>query len=138
MRLYPPAPFLSRYTPDEITLGVEQLPAGTVIVMPLFAIHRHRKLWEDPGRFDPHRFLPAAEARHARTQFMPFGFGPRICIGAAFAMPEATVLLATVIRAARFGWDGRHAPEPVSRVTLRPKGGMPLEVVVLNSKTVQS
>ena len=131
LRLYPPAPFLSRTTPEEITLGGERLAAGTVIVMPLFAIHRHRKLWDDPDRFDPDRFLPAAEARHARTQFMPFGFGPRICIGAAFAMMEATAILAALVRGARFSWDGRHVPEPVSRVTLRPAGGMPLGVDII-------
>ncbi len=130
MRLYPPAPFISRYTPEGATLAGETLPPGTVIVMPVFAIHRHRKLWDDPDRFDPDRFLPEAEARHVRTQFMPFGFGPRICIGASFAMLEATAILATLVRGARFTWDGRHLPEPVSRVTLKPKGGMPLGVEV--------
>jgi cytochrome P450 len=59
---------------------------------------------------------------------MPFGFGPRTCIGMSFAMIEATAILATLVRAARFEWDGKHLPEPVSRVTLRPKGGMPLSV----------
>ena len=94
----------------------------------MFAVHRHRKLWDDPDRFDPARFESAREALHARTQFMPFGFGPRTCIGGTFAMMEATAILATLVRRARFEWDGVHAPEPISRVTLRPKGGMPLHV----------
>ena len=61
-------------------------------------MHRHRKLWEDPDRFDPERFTPEREAKYARTQFMPFGFGPRTCIGGTFAMMEATAILATLVR----------------------------------------
>src|SRR5690606_5815579 len=98
------------------------------IVIPIYAIHRHRVLWEDPDRFDPDRFLPEREKAMPRTQYMPFGAGPRICLGMSFAQVEAVVLFATFVRAARFHWDGRHAPEPISRVTLRPKGGMPLGV----------
>ncbi len=129
MRLYPPAPVLGRMTTRPIELGGHQFPAGAIIVIPVWAIHRHRALWDDPDRFDPDRFLPEPEAAMKRTQFMPFGFGPRTCIGMSFAMMEATVLLAGLVRDNRFGWDGRHKPEPVSRVTLRAKGGMPLHVV---------
>jgi cytochrome P450 len=91
-------------------------------------VHRHKKLWDDPDRFDPSRFAPEREAGYARTQFMPFGFGPRTCIGGTFAMMEATAILATLVRHARFEWDGVHEPEPLSRITLRPRGGMPLKV----------
>jgi cytochrome P450 len=97
----------------------------------IYCIHRHRALWTDPDRFDPSRFAPEREAAYPRTQFMPFGAGPRICLGASFAMAEATAILATLIRGARFEWDGRHSPEPVSRVTLQPRGGMPLKVTAL-------
>lgn len=130
MRLYPPAPIMARAPSRPLTLGGQTIPVGAQIVVPIFAIHRHRGLWQDPDRFDPDRFLPAAEKARPRTQFMPFGAGPRICIGQAFAMIEAKVILATLVRSARFAWDGRHLPEPVSRVTLRPKGGMPLGVRV--------
>lgn len=133
LRLYPPAPIMSRMTARKITLGGHELPKGALIIIPVFAVHRHHRLWADPDRFDPDRFLPEAEADHVRTQFMPFGFGPRTCIGMAFAMIEATVLLASFVRAARFEWDGLHLPEPVSRVTLQPKGGMPLRVTVLGN-----
>ena len=128
MRLYPPAPVLTRLAAEDVDLGGKRIAAGTLIIVPIFAIHRHRKLWEDPDRFDPERFSPEREARYARTQFMPFGFGQRTCIGSVFAMMEAIAILATLVRGARFEWDGVHAPEPVSRVTLRPKGGMPLKV----------
>ncbi len=128
MRLYPPAPVLSRTVGRDLELGGHRLAVGTLIIVPVYAIHRHRKLWTDPDRFDPDRFLPENESDHLRTQFMPFGFGQRTCIGMSFAMLEATAVLATLVRGARFDWDGRHLPEPISRVTLQPKGGMPLVV----------
>ena len=131
MRLYAPVPVMSRLSVEPVNLGGYALPAGGIVIIPIFCIHRHRRLWEDPDRFDPTRFTPEREAGFARTQFMPFGAGPRICLGSAFAMTEATVILATLIRAARFEWDGKHVPEPVSRVTLQPRGGMPLKVTVL-------
>lgn len=130
MRLYPPAPVMTRITLAPMRLDDAELPAGTTIVIPIYALHRHEKLWESPGTFDPVRFTPEREAKYARAQFMPFGFGPRICIGMSFAMIEATLLLATFVRAAQFGWDGAHLPEPVSRITLRPRGGMPLIVTI--------
>jgi cytochrome P450 len=131
MRLYPPAPFMSRIATRPLTLGGEAVPKGAMIMMSIYAIHRHRRLWSDPDRFDPTRFTPEREASYPRGQFMPFGAGPRICLGAAFAMAEATVVLAALLRGARFDWDGRHEPQPVSRVTLQPTGGMPLRVTPL-------
>ena len=128
MRLYPPAPIMTRLAAQDMTLGPVTIKAGTLVVIPIFAVHRHRKLWEDPDRFEPARFAPEREAKYARTQFMPFGFGPRTCIGGTFAMMEGGAILATLVRRARFEWDGVHAPEPISRVTLRPRGGMPLKV----------
>ncbi len=131
MRLYPPAPMLARTPLARETIAGHDVAPGEQILMPVFAIHRHRRLWTDADRFDPDRFLPERAEAYRRTQYMPFGAGPRICIGASFALVEAKVLLASLIRAARFGWDGQHAPEPQSRVTLRPKGGMPLAVEML-------
>jgi cytochrome P450 len=128
MRLYPPAPVMTRVNAAGVDIGGKWLPSPTLIVMPIFIIHRHRALWDDPNRFDPDRFLPEKEAQYPRTQFMPFGYGQRICIGSSFAILEATAILVTLLQNAHFDWDGRHAPEPVSRVTLRPKGGMPLIV----------
>jgi cytochrome P450 len=128
MRLYPPAPAMTRQAACTTELGGETIPEGANIVISIFVVHRHRRLWDDPDRFDPERFAPERRGKIARTQFMPFGFGPRTCIGASFAMMEGVAILATLVRGAELEWDGRHLPEPLSRVTLRPKGGMPLRV----------
>ena len=128
MRLYPPVPVITRVSTEDVELGGKHLPKPTLIVIPMYAVHRHRSLWTDPDRFDPDRFLPENETKYPRTQFMPFGYGQRVCIGSSFAILEATAILATLLQSVRFEWDGRHEPEPVSRVTLRPKGGMPLIV----------
>jgi cytochrome P450 len=131
MRLYPPAPVMTRVCAADAELGGHAIGRGMLVVIPIFAMHRHRRLWDDPDRFDPERFSPEKAKKLPRTQFMPFGFGERTCIGMSFAMLEAIVLLATLVRGARLAWDGRHAPQPVSRVTLRPHGGMPLIVTRL-------
>jgi cytochrome P450 len=128
MRLYPPVPVLTRIAKDDVELGGQRLARGTLVVMPIYAIHRHRRLWADPDHFDPDRFAPEQEVRYSRYQFMPFGAGPRICVGASFAMIEATAILATLVRGARFQVPDNYEPMPISRVTLRPKGGMPLRV----------
>ena len=130
MRLFPPVPLMSRQAVADATLGGHAVRVGTSVVMPIYAIHRHARRWEDPDAFDPARFAPEREARIPRYQYMPFGAGPRICIGQAFAMIEATAMLATFVANARFApLDGRE-PEPVARVTLVPKGGMPLRVAM--------
>ena len=132
MRLYPPVPAMTRVNREPAEIAGITFPDPALIVIPIYAVHRHKALWEDPDKFDPDRFLPEREAKMARTQFMPFGAGPRVCIGAAFALVEATAVLATLIASARFEWDGKHLPEPVSRITLHPKGSMPLVVTPLS------
>ena len=131
MRLYPAVPAMTRVNLHAAEIGGTKLPEPALIVIPIYIIHRHRKLWDDPDRFDPDRFLSEREAKHHRMQFMPFGVGPRVCIGAQFAMTEAVAVLATLLQSARVSWDGQHAPEPISRVTLHPAGGMPLIVSLL-------
>jgi cytochrome P450 len=128
MRLYPPAPVMARICRRRTKLGEIAIAPGTMIIIPIYAIHRHRALWHDPDRFDPLRFAGGRDEVFPRTKYMPFGAGARTCIGAAFAMTEAAVLLATFVRAARVTCDASLAPEPISRVTLRPRGGMPLHI----------
>ena len=128
MRLYPPISSIVRIPIKDVELGGKQLKAGSFIIIPIFAIQRHRQLWDDPDRFDPDRFSPEREGQYSRYQYMPFGAGPRVCIGGSFAMIEAVAMLATFVRAAHFEVTVGHVPTPVSRVTLMPSGGMPLKV----------
>jgi cytochrome P450 len=131
MRLYPPAPSIARTFVNPATIGGIEFEPGDLAIVPIFHIHRHRSLWDDPDRFDPSRFTPEREKTYPRTQYMPFGAGPRICMGGAFAMAEGVTILAEIIRAARFECMGQQLPEPISRVTLRPRGTLTLHVGML-------
>jgi len=128
MRLYPPVPQIARVAGADVTLGGVPLRAGTIIQIPIYVLHRHRALWHAPERFDPERFSFENESALPSCQFMPFGMGPRICSGAAFALVEATVLLATFLRAARFERVNGFVPQPAARVVLVSKNGMRLAV----------
>ncbi len=128
MRLYPPAPVLSRLAVKDCQFSGVKVAAGSHIVVPIYAVHRHTRLWRDPDRFDPERFSPDLAKEIDRYQYLPFGGGPRICIGMAFAMIEATVLLARFLQRFSFEAAAGYGPEPISRVTLRPRGGMQLTV----------
>ncbi len=130
MRLYPPVPMMTRQAVADSRIGERAIPKGTSVLMSIFAIHRHAKRWERPHEFDPSRFAPSREASIPRYQYMPFGAGPRICIGMPFAMIEATAILATFLQNANFEWSGTEEPIPVARVTLIPKGGMPMKVTL--------
>jgi cytochrome P450 len=130
MRLYPPVPEFPRVPTEDVDLGGTLVRAGSYIFLPMTAIHRHRSLWDDPDRFDPTRFAAENDAKRSRYQFMPFGGGPRICIGAAFAMIEAIAMLALFVRAAHFSVPAGFVPQPLSRVTLWSTNGMPLRVTM--------
>jgi cytochrome P450 len=127
MRLYPPVPIMSRQAAVDTRIDGHAIAAGTSVLMPIYAIHRHAKRWEDPDAFDPARFAPERERSISRYQYMPFGAGPRICIGMAFAMMEATAILATLLQQVKVASAGDE-PVPVARVTLIPKGGLRLAV----------
>ncbi len=128
MRLYPPAPVIVRAATRDVVIGAQPIARGTAVYVPVYALHRHAKLWDEPDRFDPDRFAAgAAKARH-RYQYIPFGAGPRICIGMGFAMLEATLILATLLRATRARLRERYTPGLKLRVTLRPFPGMPMRI----------
>ena len=130
LRLFPTAPIIIRDIVEDVEFDGVSVPAGTVGIIPIYAIHRHRDFWDDPHRFDPGRFAPDHPAKPTRFQFLPFGAGPRICIGAAFAMIEATIMLAEFVRAARFEVDPDFDPQPSGRMFLLPKNGMPMRITM--------
>ncbi len=130
LRLYPTAPLIIRDFDDEVEIAGVTIPAGTIGMIPIYAIHRHRAFWRDPDDFDPARFAPDAEPRPSRYHFLPFGAGPRICLGATFATIEAKVMLASFLRAARFEIEGDFAPRPTGQMFLTAAGDIPMRVTL--------
>ena len=128
MRLYPPAAILSREAIEDDEIAGEKIPAGTTVMVAPFLLHRHRTLWRDADMFDPHRFLGANRDSIDRFAYIPFGAGPRVCIGMGFAMQEMAIVLAHLLQAFRFDLAPDHRVRPVQRVTLRPDGGMPMRL----------
>ncbi|WNJ88413.1 cytochrome P450 [Bosea sp. 685] len=121
MRLYPPAPIITRQVEEPFQLGGVTLKQGMVLYVPIQAVHRHERLWDQPDLFDPARFLGEAARRRHRYAYLPFGAGPRICIGSAFATMEAVAILAVLLRAIRLKPLTQEPPEPTLKITLRPK-----------------
>jgi cytochrome P450 len=129
MRLFPPVPFLSRQAIAEDRIGRIKIPKGSLVMVAPYVLHRHKTLWQEPGAFMPERFLPEARAAIPRFAYLPFGAGPRVCIGQSFSLQEAVVVLAHIARTARFTLADDHAPVvPLHRVTLRPEHGLHMTV----------
>lgn len=125
LRLYPPAAFLSRTAQAADTLCGHEIRPGDTVILPIYALHRHHTLWEAPDSFRPERFLGRKPERYT---WLPFGDGPRICIGANFAIQEAVIILATLLSRFRFEPVPGRSPKPVMILTLRPQGGVWLKV----------
>ncbi len=126
MRLYPPVASLSREAIGPDDLCGRRIRKGALVIISPYVLHRHALLWNDPGRFDPRRFLPGAREKIDRYAYLPFGAGPRVCIGASFSMQEAVIILAVLARRFELLPVHGHAVTPIQRITLRPKDGMPL------------
>ena len=126
MRLYPSLPLMSRMCVEDVEVGDLKVTKGTFVFIPIYAIHRHRLLWDNPDVFDPDRFSPERSAGRHRFAYLPFGAGPRVCIGQAFAQTETVAILATLVRGAVLEPDPGHRIRPVMRVSMRPQGGMPM------------
>ncbi|NJR80018.1 cytochrome P450 [Sphingomonas corticis] len=128
LRLYPPAPRLDREAMADDELAGHAVRRGDLVSIWPYVLHRHRAWWDQPDAFDPERFLGDRRVGMHRYQYLPFGAGPRVCVGARFAVVEALIVLAHWLAARRFSLRGGPPPVPVGRVTLRPAGGMPLEL----------
>jgi len=124
LRLYPPAWGYSRQALADDEIGGYRVPKGSLVFLIPFVIHRRPKLWPDPDRFDPERFAPAQESARPRFAYIPFGGGPRGCIGNQFALVEAQLIVATVAQRFRveLAPDQDVRPEPL--ITLRPTPGI--------------
>jgi len=133
MRLYPPAPSINRaaiaddewYNGEGETVTIE---AGTTVLVMPWTLHRHTKLWDQPGAFIPSRFLPENRDRIDRFQYLPFGVGPRICIGATFALQEAVIALGVLLSRYRFDCTEKTKPWPMQKLTTQPEGGLPMRI----------
>jgi cytochrome P450 len=137
MRLYPPAWTIERDAlADDDVAGVP-VPAGSLVAVPPYLVHRHPEFWPDPAGFDPGRFLAAnGPAGHGlpadrhRYSYIPFGGGRRACVGQSFAELETVLVLASIAQRYRLELTARGIPKPTAAVTLRPgKGGLPMRLV---------
>ncbi|HBR39430.1 MAG TPA: cytochrome P450 [Sulfitobacter pontiacus] len=122
LRLYPPAGVISRTAQRNDTLCGREVRPGDTVMVPIYALGRHQQLWDQPDVFDPDRFKDRKAID--RYAYLPFGDGPRICIGASFAQQEAVIILATLLSRFRFTPVAGKSPEPVMILTLRPEGGV--------------
>ncbi|WP_170175488.1 cytochrome P450 [Glycocaulis alkaliphilus] len=128
MRLYPPAPMVARRAVRATEICGRPVRKGDVALLAFYCLHRHTTLWDNPDSFDPDRWLRDRRPTD-RYQFLAFGGGPRACIGMGFAMMEATIMLATLVRELAFSPPADARPvELAMQVTLRPAGGLHLIV----------
>ena len=126
LRLYPPNFGIIRHTIADDEIGGYPVPTNSLIFLTPYYTHRHPTFWEDPERFDPERFTSERSVGRPRFAYVPFGGGPRQCIGNTFAMMEAQLALATVAQRFTLRLVPGHSVEPQVRLTLRPRHGLPM------------
>lgn len=127
MRLYPPISVISREAAGDDRIGGFDIPSGTTVLISPWVSHRNPKFWKAPEAFDPDRFLPGAPER-PRFAYLPFGGGPRQCIGGGFALQEAVIALGVLVPRFRPALVPGHPVEPQLGVTLRPRHGLPMTI----------
>ena len=122
LRLYPPVGFFIREAKHDTQMRDKTIKAGATIAVAPWLIHRHKDFWDNPHGFDPDRHADPKSI--AKDTYLPFGMGPRICIGAGFAMQEAILLLASLLRDFRMELEPGFVPDVVGRLTVRSANGM--------------
>lgn len=127
MRLYPPVGMLARNVRERDELGGREILPNDIVFLPIFALHRHRMWWQKPDAFDPDRFAPTEVSARDRYQYLPFGAGPRVCVGSNFAMMQAHIILATLLARFHFAHTG-PLPKPTMFMTVRPDPDLQLTV----------
>lgn len=131
LRIHPPIPVYERQAIEPVSVGGVELDVGDYAAVLPWALHHRESLWPRPGDFEPDRFLPEAEAARDRYAWLPFGAGPRVCIGHHFALQEGPLILATIARRVRLELVDTVEIEPdPSTATQRPRGGVPVRVAV--------
>jgi len=126
MRLYPPAWIITRVAKEEDEIGGYRVAPRTVVTLSPYLTHRSKEVWPEPERFDPDRFTAERSAERPRFAYFPFAGGPRQCIGSEFALTEATLVLATILRRYRLELASQREVVPQPLTTLRPRGGLPM------------
>jgi len=130
MRLYPPVGLLARAVVAKDELCGRTVQPNDILFLPIWALHRHEMWWKEPEKFDPGRFGSEKRGQLNKYQYLPFGAGPRVCVGADFAMMQARIILATLVQRFRFT-PATPAPHPVMMMTVRPEPGVFLNVAAV-------
>ena len=128
LRLYPPVPILPREALRQEYYRNMRIPAGSLIFVVPWLLHRHKKLWDKPDQFIPERFLTENSGNISKFAYIPFSIGPRICAGMSFGVTEAILCLATLAQKFTLRLKPGTVVHPVARLTLRPEGGMPMTI----------
>lgn len=128
LRLFPPVGFFARQAARSCPMRKKQVAAGSTVVVAPWLIHRHRELWPQPDAFDPDRYDNDASRESLRQGYLPFGMGPRVCLGAAFALQEAALILSSLVSRYELIPVEGHVPQPVGRLTIRSANGVRLKL----------
>jgi cytochrome P450 len=128
MRLYPPVWMLPREAQGDDEIGGYHVPAGSDVLISPYTLHRHPAFWEEPDRFDPDRFDPDRPTSRPRYAHIPFGAGPRFCVGNHLGMMEATFVIAMIARDLRLAKVPGYKVVPEPMLSLRIRGGLPMTV----------